>query len=225
MTVLVLSAHPDDAEIAMGGTIAALHHRGTQVVVSYFTVSERDTNARQRRRAAAEEAAEVLGHRLEWIRGGTYDQVEEIRDSELVGLIDAEIERWNPTTIVTHWEGDSHADHVRLARATIASSRRCPSRTFLQFSPNEFRTPAYPGFVPQLYSQISQAQLDLKLRALTAYVDADLGVRKLELDAIALIARARGLEAGTELAETYRLVRQRIDVRDPNDWLMQNPFG
>lgn len=225
MTVLILSAHPDDAEIAMGGTMAALHDRGTQVVVSCFTVSERENDARRRRRAAAEEAAQVLGHRLEWIHDGAHDQVEEIRDSELVGLIDTEIERWDPTTIVTHWEGDSHADHLRLARATLSSSRRCPGRTFLQFGPSEFRTPAYAGFAPQLYSRISQAQLELKLRALTAYVKADLGVRELELDAIALIARARGLEAGTDLAETYRLVRQRIDVRDPSDWLMQNPFG
>ena len=225
MTVLVLSAHPDDAEIAMGGSMAALHDRGTQVVVSCFTVSERDQDARLRRCAAAEKAAEVLGHRLEWVRGGAYDQVEEIRDSELVGLIDTEVERWDPTTIVTHWEGDSHADHVRLARATISASRRCSGRTFLQFGPNEYRTPAYAEFAPQLYSRISQAQLDVKLRALAVYVKANLGVRELELDAIALIARARGLEAGTELAETYRLVRQRIDVRDPNNWLMQNPFG
>lgn len=209
----------------MGGTIAALHCHGVEVVVSCFTTSEREGDARQRRRAAAEDASALLGHRLEWIHGGKHNQVDEICDSELVSLIDAEIDRWDPATVVTHWEGDSHADHVRLARSAIASSRRCPDRTLLQFGPNEYQTPAYTAFPPNTYVEISGAQLELKLRALAVYAAADLGVRALDLDAVALVARARGLEVGTQLAETYRVVRQRIDMREHGEWRMHDLFG
>lgn len=223
MTVLVLSAHPDDAELAMGGTIAALVAGGVDVVVACFTVSEQG-DARDRRHRAAHAAADVLGHQLAWVNGGEHDQVDELRDSELVTLVDREIDRWDPATIVTHWEGDSHSDHVRLAHAAIASTRRCPDRDLLQFGPNEFRTVAFTRFEPQVYSQIRQEHLKLKLRALECYQSAGLAVRELALDSVALIARSRGLEVGCDLAETFRLTRQTVDLRASATWPTRNPF-
>jgi len=224
MTVLVLSAHPDDAEIAMGGTIAALSAQGVEVVVTCFTVSDQG-EARKRRRRAAEDASAILGHRIEWINDGIHDQVEEIRDFDLVTLVDREVERWDPATVVTHWEGDSHADHVRLARAVIASLRRSPERSFLQFGPNDFRTVAFPMFAPQVYSRIGSVHLKLKLQALECYQTAALGVRDLQMEAISLITRARGIEVGAELAESFRLARQTVDLRGADAIRRPNPFA
>lgn len=218
MTVLVLAAHPDDAELAMGGTIAALCDAGTDVVVSCFTTSERDEESRLRRRAAAEKAAVVLGHRVEWVRDGAHDQVDELRESELVGLVDAEIERWDPQTVFTHWEHDSHGDHVALARAVIAASRRSPRRTFIQFGPAEHGTPAHAAFVPNTYVELSAAQLGHKLDALGCYVAAGMSVRPLDLDAVTVKARYRGMEIGTELAEAFRVLRQRIELVGVGEW-------
>ncbi|MGL5865274.1 MAG: PIG-L deacetylase family protein [Dermatophilaceae bacterium] len=225
MSVLVLAAHPDDAELAAGGTIAALHDQGIRIVVACFTTSETSHARRARRRRAAADAAAVLGHHLEWIERGDHDQVEEIPDSQLVALVDALVDRWDPSAIVTHTEADSHADHVRVARAAIASSRRHPHRTLLQFAPSDYRTPAYTAFSPTTYVEISQAHLERKLRALAAYGAADLSVRPPDLDAVELVARARGLEVGTALAEPFRHVRQLVVMCDPHQWNAGHPFG
>lgn len=208
--VLVLAAHPDDAEMAAGGTIATLTDRGVPVMVVFFTVSEGDDNARFRRRDAAGKAATVLGHDVSWVEDGQYDQVDEIVDSELVRLVDALVDLHDPKIVITHWDGDSHGDHVRLANATVASSRRWPQRTLLQFGPNEYRTPRYATFVPTLYVGIS-AQLDRKLESLRCYSDAGLGVRALDVEAVRCVAQSRGLEVGLHAAEGFRLVRACVD--------------
>jgi LmbE family N-acetylglucosaminyl deacetylase len=212
VTALVLVAHPDDAELAMGGSIAWLCGSGVEVVVSCFTTSERTADTRRRRRSACEKAADVLGHRVSWVCDGAYDQVDEIRESTLVGMVDAEFARWDPAVVFTHWEQDSHVDHARLARSVLAASRRAPTCTLVQFGPADHRTPVYPTFVPNTYVEIGAEHLARQVDALGYYVAAGMSVRPLDLDAVAVRARARGMEVGCDLAEPFRLVRQTISA-------------
>ncbi|WP_327253282.1 PIG-L deacetylase family protein [Streptomyces sp. NBC_01244] len=208
--VLIVAAHPDDAELALGGTIAQLTERGDEVTVALFTVSEtastQDRDRRARRIAAAEAAAQTLGHRLRWLGDGRYDQVEDIPEYRAVGLLDDLVAEIEPDTLLTHWDGDSHGDHVRVARAAIASSRRWPRTALLQFGPNEHRTVRHAEFVPTLYVPTA-AQLPRKLRALACYAYPGQGFRALDPDAVELLDRARGAAVGLAAAEGLRLVR------------------
>ncbi|MEV6394688.1 PIG-L deacetylase family protein [Streptomyces sp. NPDC051907] len=216
--VLIVAAHPDDAELALGGAIAQLADRGAEVTVALFTVSEtaaaHDPDRRARRIAAAEAASRVLGHRLHWLGDGQYDQVEDIPEYRAVGLLDDLVAQIGPDTVISHWDGDSHGDHVRVARAVVASSRRWPHAALLQFGPNEHRTVRHAEFAPGLYIPTVD-HLPRKLRALACYAYPGQGYRALDPDAVELLDRARGAAVGLAAAEGLRLVRHRLTLGRP----------
>ncbi|MGW1605513.1 PIG-L deacetylase family protein [Streptomyces eurythermus] len=206
--VLVVAAHPDDAELAVGGTLALLADRGAEVTVALATVSEFRTDLRPLRRAAAEEAAGIIGHRIRWMAEGHYDQVEQLPDYRLVELVDAVVEEIDPAVVITHWEGDSHGDHVRLARSVLASSRRWPGTGLVQFGPNEYRTPLHGEFTANLYVPITE-QLERKKKALRCYRYPGQGFRAPDEDAVDLLARTHGLAVGVSAAEALLIRRIR----------------
>lgn len=210
--VLVVAAHPDDAELAVGGTIAGLTDLGIDVIVAFATVSEPDSSLRPHRIAAAERAAKVLGHRIHWMADGEHDQVEDMPEYEVVRRVDALVEAVRPRAVVTHWEGDSHSDHVRIARAVMSSSRRWPDASLLQFGPNEYRTVRHSEFVPNVYVPIAD-QLARKTEAVAQYGYLGQGFQKLNTDTVELIARANGVAIGVAAAEALQLRRQRLDLK------------
>jgi LmbE family N-acetylglucosaminyl deacetylase len=209
---VLVAAHPDDAELAVGGTIAALTDLGIEVVVAFATVSELDPERRGRRVAAAERAAKILGHRISWLFEGRYDQAEDIPEYALVREVDALTDAVRPETVLTHCEQDSHGDHVRVARAVMSSTRRLPATTLLEFGPNDFRTARHREFAPDTFLPITADQLARKVEAITAYDYEGRGYRKLETDAVELMAQANGIAVGAAYAEALRLRRQRLDT-------------
>lgn len=213
--VLVATAHPDDAELAVGGTIAALTARGVEVTVGCFTVSEPGSALRPQRIAAAERAAEVLGHHLSWVADGRHDQVEDMPEYEVVRHMDDLVRETQPDAVLTHWDGDSHGDHVRIARAALSSSRRWPDVSLFQFGPNEYRTVRHAEFVPNVYVPMAH-QLARKAEALACYAYPDQGFRPLDTSASDLLDRARGVTVGLPAAEGLRLVRHRHDPTRPS---------
>jgi LmbE family N-acetylglucosaminyl deacetylase len=116
MNVLVISAHPDDAEFAMGGTLIQLarEHSVTLFVLTDGSAGRHGTPAQ--RRVEQESVANKLGIRLEW--GGIPDchvQYTRERAFWLAGIMrnaQADI------VFVPHWdqdggllEGRAHPDH------------------------------------------------------------------------------------------------------------------
>lgn len=211
--LLVIAAHPDDAELAVGGTIAALTGRGAKVTVAVLTVSETpsdgDRDRRTRRVAAAEAAATLLGHDLVWVADGQYDQVEDIPAYRVVALLDELLDRVRPDTVISHWDGDSHTDHVRVAQAVVSASRRRPEVTFLQFGPNEHRTVRHAQFAPTVYVPMGDHGA-AKARALACYSYSGQGFRALDLETVEAFDRARGAAVGTRAAEGLVLLRHRL---------------
>ncbi|MEV4511685.1 PIG-L family deacetylase [Dactylosporangium sp. NPDC049525] len=205
--LLVIAAHPDDAELAIGGTIAQLHERGTDVAVCVVAVSEFSAAAAAQRVAAAESAAAVLGHRLHWLPGDAREQVEQIPEALLVRRLDELVDAVRPRAVATHWDGDSHADHARTARAAIASSRRWGDVTLLQFGPNETRTVRYAEFVPNVYVPLPPPAVEAKRRSIEFYNYAGQGHRRLDSQQAEARDAARGFEIGAAAAEAFRLVR------------------
>jgi len=207
MKALIIVAHPDDAELALGGTIAMLRIRGVEVTVAIATVSEKNLDIRKLRVAAAEKAAALLGHQLFWIASGKFDQVEEIPQCDLIGHIDNLVEETDPSIVFTHTEHDSHFDHIKLSTAVTASSRRWPSKTLYHFGPNEHRTQKVFEFVPNTYVVIDDF-LDRKLEALRCYEYHSQGFRSLNYDAVQRRDRYYGERVGCIAAETLQLVSQ-----------------
>ena len=205
--VLVLVAHPDDAELAVGGTIALLTDAGVQVAVAHFTTSELEEGARLRRREAAHQAASILGHEAVWVLDGKHDQVEELPEHRWVRIVDELIAGHRPDLVITHCTDDSHVDHVRLGRAVVASSRRWAAPLYV-FAPNEYRAQPFLRFQPNTFVDIS-AHLGRKLDAVRCYNYGSPGFRSPETEAVAAIAAYYGALAGFPACEALQLVRQK----------------
>jgi len=204
--VLVLAAHPDDAELAMGGSIARWSDSGLNVTVAVFSASESCPGMVSRRIAAAEAAANILGHRLYWLADPSIRQVELVPEFEVVELVDKAVAALSPDIVIGHWTGDSHGDHVRMARATVASSRRWSKTVFLQFGPNEHRVSNYLEFIPNVFLPIAGYE-ERKESALRAYSYEGQGFRHLDLAGIRARNVALGSLCGLPTAEGLHLTR------------------
>lgn len=125
-TVLVISCHPDDVEIACAGTLLKCKERGDRVVVCHLCsgnlgheIIEPDELAAMR----AEEAKSAgrLGD-IEVFHGGfddldIYDNNKEARD-KVVNII----RQVNPDFIITHDPDDYMPDHTAVSRVVFDAS-------------------------------------------------------------------------------------------------------
>ena len=115
LDVLAIGAHPDDAELGCGGTLALLARAGRRVGLLHLTGGEAGTlgNAGERHREA-ERAAEILGAVelafLDFGDGGLRTGV-----AEEEALI-AELRRLRPELVLAPTPADRHPDHGRAHR-------------------------------------------------------------------------------------------------------------
>jgi LmbE family N-acetylglucosaminyl deacetylase len=207
--VMVLSAHPDDADITMGGTLCLMSLKGIEIYVVNFTSSELNQNNILKRKAAADGAAKLLGYKIIWIEEGKYKQVEEIPQNSLVSIIDSLVMNYSPDAIYTHWEGDSHYDHVLLARAARASSRRWDA-DFYSFGPSEIKAIKNEIFNANIYVDLPEQLIDRKIDAITQYNYIGQGYQRLDIMNVKVIARYHGLLSGFEYAERFFLERMKF---------------
>jgi bacillithiol biosynthesis deacetylase BshB1 len=111
LDVLIFGAHPDDAEIGMGGTIAKHTAAGYRVGICDLTYAELSSNGNvETRKAEAKAAGEILGLALRSNLG--------LPDRGLFlskGHIDAivrEIRKHRPRVVFAPYWQDRHPDHV-----------------------------------------------------------------------------------------------------------------
>lgn len=208
--ILFIVAHPDDAELAGGGTIKKFSSEGSPVRILNLTVSENTPATRNLRMDAARRAANTLGAELQWYKDGVYNQVEEIKMATLVGDIDALVLEFSPTKIFTHWEGDSHHDHILTSKAVIASSRKWTKTAIYFIPPNELKTINFTSFCPNTYVDIS-GHIDFKCEAIAEYNSFKGNIfRSLDVDDFKTASRFYGIASGCGYAEAFLLKKQVI---------------
>ena len=112
LDAVAIGAHPDDVELACGGTLALLARRGRRVGIVHLTRGERGTRGTvEARRREAERAAEALGAAaLEILDCG--DGGLRTGPAEEEALI-AVLRRWRPELVFGPPPGDRHPDHGR----------------------------------------------------------------------------------------------------------------
>ncbi|NBW33159.1 MAG: bacillithiol biosynthesis deacetylase BshB1 [Cytophagia bacterium] len=121
---LVFAAHPDDAELGMGGTLLKARDRGLDVVMVDWTRGELGTRGTAETRAAeAQAASNLLGlkERINLDLGdGTFEGTPELLQT-LVGCL----RRFRPKVVWGNAVSDRHPDHGRasalLGRAVFLS--------------------------------------------------------------------------------------------------------
>ena len=118
--MLVIAAHPDDAEMAAGGLIAKMVQRGHSVGIVDLTAGEMGTRGtseqRTRESAAADEILSIaVRENLGLPDGGLTDSLENRRI-----VVDA-IRRHRPDLVVAPPLDDLHPDHAAVGRLVAAA--------------------------------------------------------------------------------------------------------
>jgi N-acetylglucosamine malate deacetylase 1 len=173
--VAVVAPHPDDAEIGMGGTIAALTQGGAEVVIIDLTDGEPTPHGSREIRAQETKAAShLLGVRdrvlLDVKNREIFDSVENRK------LLASALRQYKPEIIfVPYWE-DGHPDHVQAC--VLGEAARFYSKfvkTDMPFDPHYprkllhyFCTHIRPRAQPSFVFDIS-AFIEVKLKSVEAY--------------------------------------------------------
>jgi LmbE family N-acetylglucosaminyl deacetylase len=205
--VIVFGAHPDDAEIGAGGTIAAYAGRGHRVIMVNFRVpgghDDSCHDTRERRRAEAGHAAAALGAELLSF-GLSRDGIH--ATATLVGTIDKLLAEIDPTAVFTHWLGDSHPEHISLSRAVLAATRRNRCSVYMYEATLPGGISAH-SFRAQKFIDISDT-IDAKMASLTAYRTQLERYGEQWLEAIRGRAAHRGFQMGRRYAEAFQVVKE-----------------
>ena len=148
LDLLVVAAHPDDAEISVGGTILAHLAAGYKVGVADLTDGEPTPHGDPETRAKETAAATaVLG--LTW-RHNLGLKNRHLEDDHAARAALAGVFRLTkPKIVLGHAPTDTHPDHVRAARLT-ADARFWAKLTKTDL-PGQPDLPGDPWFPPKLY--------------------------------------------------------------------------
>jgi LmbE family N-acetylglucosaminyl deacetylase len=151
--LLVVGAHPLDAEILGGAIAARLAARGGRSVLVHLTDGAGNypalgpAGSSRQARSEAEQAAGILDSEIRWLgfpskqlrAGGRFR-------AELARLVEA----WQPRAVITHWKGSWHERHRVAHRLVLAAVTGV--RTQVYYGEN-FED--LDGFLPTQYVDIS----------------------------------------------------------------------
>ena len=209
--VLAIGAHPDDVEFGCAGTLAKHAAVGDKVTIVHMTCIDSlniyhevvDTSAA--RRLEAEAAARIIGADL--IILDFLDQLVPF-DRESIFAIERLIKDLHIDTIYSHWNGDSHQDHINTLKAVFAAGRYVDS-IFL------FEQVPYPR-VGKIFSEVNYYVdvsdfYHIKEKSLIAHESQVVGrYQNKILVGMRSLEEFRGSQCNCRYAEAFEAVKQII---------------
>lgn len=202
-TVLAVGAHPDDIELGAGGTMARLSRSGARVVMAILSIP----NNLESRRAEARRAAEILGCEARFLKSDRCSRVEDMKNHELVGMIDGLVKDLAPAAMFTHCQANLHVDH-RLAYEACMASQRLRYFDIFCYSP----TSCYSiniAFRPHIYINISDV-IEKKMAAIRTH-SSQFDQRQLKIDHYREASTQTGRLVGVDYAEGLEVVRMKLN--------------
>ncbi|MBT5400051.1 PIG-L family deacetylase [bacterium] len=224
MTILVVVAHPDDEVLGCGASIAKWSDAGEEVHVLIMAEGEtsRDINRNVKAKRveisllerSAKRAGKVLGVSSVKLFGFPDNRMDSLDRLDVIKVVEREINRLQPHTVVTHYCNDLNIDHRVVYEAVITACRPQPESTvrcLLSFevpSSTEWQIPgASIPFQPNWFENV-EVTIEKKLEALELYQsEMRTWPHARSLQNIEHLARYRGSSVGCEAAEAFMLLR------------------
>lgn len=216
--LLIVAAHPDDEILGCGGLAARTLREGGEVAVLVLTEGctaqypGRD-DLIQRKEEEARSALEILG-------GGeiTFARLPDMALSTLPPAavnapVAAAVETHRPDWVLTHHVGDLNRDHEvahLAARVACRPTPRAAPRLLAYETPSSTEWGTGP-FVPDFFVELREGDLERKVEALRAYETEIRGApHPRSPEHIRNLARLRGVQCGSQLAEAFRSIWERV---------------
>ena len=191
MKILAFAPHPDDIELGCGGSISKWLKEGHHVHA--VSLSSRSADERE-----FNDACDFLGvtsrERHEFFVRRFHQSRQLILDRMLeIGR------RINPDLVIIPSTNDTHQDHQVVRDEGFRAFKRV-SLIGYEMPQNNL------GFNTNMFVRITQDDVDRKYKALSFYQSQD-GRPYLTKEFITSLARVRGMQAGSEFAETFEVIR------------------
>ncbi|WIN00063.1 GlcNAc-PI de-N-acetylase [Actinoplanes oblitus] len=180
--LLTIMAHPDDAELWAGATIAA-------AASAIIAVAAHDPV----RDAEAAGGASILGARLELLLELSIRSVQQL------------LRRVGPQVVVTHHVDDVHPDHRRTAELVIRAlpdvviETGLPARVYMCDGYNNLDRHGRPIYLPVMINV--SGQWDTKVRALQSHTSQPIAEHFGPMAEV--LGRLHGLRIGARYAEAF----------------------
>lgn len=231
--ILAVFAHPDDAELTVGGTLLKMKHLGYRTGALDVTAGEMGTRGTVEGRAVeAADAAKIL--KLDVRENlGLPDGHVFVTDVERAKMVRA-FRRLKPKVILTHQIGDSHPDHDHIAQLVRESARLVSMRRYDEESAGEkfavpiiahnvFSRRVEPSFVVDISDFIEDKMAAIRAHKSQFYDPASSEpetriASKHYLDELEGRSRYFGSLIGVAAGEPF-YVREALNVTDPIDLL------
>lgn len=224
--ILVVAAHPDDELLGLGSTMHKLiKEQGVQahvIILGEGITSRSDTRdaelwkeTLEKHHRNVEAAQQLIGyHSVQ-----TYNFSDNRFDShallDIVKVVEHEKEQFCPDFIFTHHGGDLNIDHQMTFQAVMTATRPMESEqvkavfAFETPSASEWQATCDPRhFMPNLYMEISEENLQAKCLAMSAYeFESRAFPHPRSSEALRILAQSRGYAVGKHLVEAFQMVR------------------
>ena len=218
--ILVVSPHPDDAEIGMGGAMFRMKEEGDRVTLAVCAgpgdltmVHSGQTIPFEQRRKEQEAAAQVLGCGVEWLDLAPASRFDTVPQANFVSAFDRLFKQFDQVYLPLP---SYNADHRIVFEAGLAAFRpgKLDKVGLFAYEQACSQCLGEPGQWPwgRRYIGLTAYNLRAKKSALEAH-ESQIGARGDTIYGpvgIEALARLRGLEIGVPLAEMVYLLRERV---------------
>lgn len=220
MRVLAIGCHPDDLEIACGGTLRKYVERGADVFEAHVANGNQGhviimpDELRDMRTKEAENAGKVLGVK-EVFNIDVGDMCVDSHNQEVICAVADVVSYCKPDVIITHNDEDYMQDHTETCRLACNGSfasglahMKREGEAFSSFIPVFFMdTLAGVNFQPSIYVDITN-QIDKKIEALNCHESQLKWMFEHDgidfADMVKTCSKYRGYQCGVPFAEGFR---------------------
>jgi len=220
--ILVISAHPDDETLGLGGTLCYHIEEGDEIKILIFadgeTARENSESKVKIRQEQARKAIKEIGINAIEFLNYPDQQLDIIPLKDLARNIEDEIKKFEPNIVYTHYWGDVNQDHKRLFEATLIACRPVPNSKIEQILCYE--TPSstewgnsFENNRPNSFVNIEKF-LDKKIKAIENYADElKLFPHPRSKESITNRAMYWGSSIGIHYAEAFYVIRRILNKK------------
>ena len=197
LKLLCLGAHADDIEIGCGGTILRLAAEVPELAVRWVVFSGDGVRAAEARNSAASFLQDVKDNRIDILqfRDGYFP----FDGAKIKDIFEALKRDFEPSLILTHWQGDAHQDHRLVAELT--------HNTFRTHLVLEYEIPKYDADLgnPNFFVPLTRDEAQRKIEKIRAHFPSQHGRGWFTDETFLAMARIRGIgcKAAEGVAEAF----------------------